>query len=131
MATVTAAPLDRTVLEKPRHRRTVTRDDETGETTLTQLYDGGRYRIAGDGLECGARTQRRLTIRDGDPLSARAEVDWMWSFRRGDWRVRTETAGSVSCDRGAFLTEMRLKAFEGDELIFDKTWKNRLARDLL
>ncbi len=126
-----ATPLERTVLEKPQSRRTVTRDPVTGWTTLTQSYDGGRYRIGTDGLECGARTERRLSICDADPLSARAEVDWMWSFRRGDWRARTETAGGVTSDRDSFLTETRLEAFEGDERIFDRTWKNRLRRDLL
>lgn len=126
-----APPMARTVIEPPTLSRTIRRDLASGRVTLSHLDDGGVYRIDAYQLECGARTERRLTIADGQPLSARVEVDWTWSFRRGDWRARTETKGRVWCTRDTFEFETTVDAFEGDSAVFSRSWRNSLPRDLM
>lgn len=127
----TAPPLARTVLQPPRLHRKVIRDLATGEATLCHLDDGGVYRLDENGLECAVRTQRRLVIRDEDPLSARVAVEWTWAFQRGAWKTRGEVRANVWCTRETFEFDGSVTAFEDDARIFSKDWKNSIRRDLL
>ena len=126
-----AAPMDRTVITEPRLSRTVSRDVASGTVTVTHVDDGGRYRIDAYGLECGAFTERRMTIRDDDPLSARIDVDWTWQLGSGEWQTRTRTRGAVTCTATTFECETRLDAFDGEKQVFSRTWRQSIPRDLL
>ena len=124
-------PLARTILREPRMEREVTHDPATGEAKLRHLDDGGVYRLDDTAMECGARTERLLTIQDDDPTSARVEVEWTWSFRRKQWSTRTEVRGSMWCTRGTFEFEGSVAAFEGEDEVYRRDWRNSIPRDLL
>ena len=126
-----APPMATTRLTEPSVSRTISRDAITEDVTLTHIDDGGTYRIDAHGIEIGARTERHLTIRDDDPTTARVDVDWRWQLGRGDWRVRTVTKGKVWCTAEHFEVEASLEAFEGEERVFEKNWRQRIPRDLL
>ncbi|MCP5152458.1 MAG: CocE/NonD family hydrolase [Chromatiales bacterium] len=128
---VCAAPMSRTELAPPRLERETQLDTATGERRVRQLDDGGRWRIDAFDLEVAARTERVLAIRDDDPLSARAEVDWSWSYRRGPWSVRTEVRSRTTCDAESFLVDSEVRAFEGDALLVERQWREVVPRDLI
>jgi hypothetical protein len=127
-----SAPLmERAQLEPPMIERTTSHDAATGEAVLHQLDDAGLFRLEAHDLNCGARTERWLRIRDDDPTTARADMHWTWRLERGDWRIRTEVAGAVWCTASTFETETRIEAFEGDDRVFERTWTKSIPRDLL
>jgi putative CocE/NonD family hydrolase len=126
-----AMPLARTILREPHMEREVLRDPATAEAKLRHLDDGGVYRLDDTGMECGTRTERLLTIRDDDPTSARVEVEWMWSFRREQWSVRTEVRGSMWCTRETFEFDGGVTAFEGEDQVYTRDWRNSVPRELL
>ncbi|MCZ6472642.1 MAG: CocE/NonD family hydrolase [SAR324 cluster bacterium] len=126
-----AMPLARTILREPHMEREVTHDPATGEAKLRHLDDGGVYRLDDTGMECGARTERLLTIRDDDPTSARVEVEWHWTFRRKEWSTRTEVRGSMWCTRETFEFQGSVAAFEGEDRAYQREWRNSIPRHLI
>ncbi|MSO77262.1 MAG: CocE/NonD family hydrolase [Alphaproteobacteria bacterium] len=127
----TAPAMARTVLEPAKVSRRTIRDLATGRVELIHRDDGGRYRIDDYGIEVAARTERRLSIQDDDPISARVELDWSWTLRRGDWTARTLTRATVWCTATTFEFESSLEGFEGERRVFAKQSRNSIARDLM
>ncbi len=126
-----APPLAREELRPAACTRTVERDPAGGAVTLRTLDDNGAWRIAAHGLEFGSRVAERFAIRDDGPLSARVETDWTFTVGRGDWQTRTESRAAMWSDRDSFYLEARLEAFDSDEPLFEKTWNEKIPRDLV
>jgi len=115
-------------------RRTITRDVTTGETTLEIAIDleGGepvRTRFEEIDLEHGHGVLERFTIRDGDPLSARAEIRHVAVLRRGSWSVRVETTTVATSDERRFHLELELDAWEGEGHAFSRRWRRSVPRE--
>jgi putative CocE/NonD family hydrolase len=123
----TAPPLAMEILKEKNLRRQIIRDAATGETVLHHLDDGGCYRLP-NGLECSVRTERWLRIHENDPLSARLEVEWAWGFRLGDWRVETQTSGTVTCDAETFNVVSNIVADDNGKEIFRRNWSETISR---
>jgi hypothetical protein len=115
------------ILKEKNLRRQIIRDAATGETVLHHLDDGGCYRLP-NGLECSVRTERWLRIHENDPLSARLEVEWAWGFRLGDWRVETQTSGTVTCDAETFNVVSNIVAVDNGKEIFRRNWLETISR---
>jgi hypothetical protein len=132
-----APPLEDAELERGGVRRTVKRNAATGETAITTTMDltpdgeVARLRVTPIDLEFGHAVEERHRIRDGDPLSARAEVVHRTVMRRGAWSVRIETRTECVADRRAFRVRAELDAFEGDVRIYSKTWDCAVPRELV
>jgi len=126
----TAAPLQ-TTLWRPYHReRNMTRDFATGETMVQFIKDRGHYRIDATGTElagCGTETYR---IRDGEPLSAHAQVDYDIVLRReGEWDTKLTTQSVLTASGDNFLVTVRADAWCDGVRIWSKTWTDRIPRD--
>ena len=52
-------------------------------------------------------------------------------YGRGDWITRCETDSRMTCDAGQFHVVSELRAWEGDELVFEHTWRSDIPRDLV
>ena len=125
-----AAPLSHETL-RPYHRaRILRRDIASGETVIEAIKDRGLIALHDIGLTYSGRGSERYTIKDGDPLSARAENRYAISFERGDWSLRTESETIVSATGDDFLVTAALDAFEGDTRVFTRTWSAKVPRDL-
>jgi len=123
----TAPPLAKEILKEKELRRQIIRDAATGETVLHHLDDGGCYRLP-NGLECSVRTERWLRIHENDPLSARLDVEWAWGFRLGDWRVETQTSGTVTCDAATFNVVSNIVALDNGKEMFRRNWAETISR---
>ncbi|MEK0084143.1 CocE/NonD family hydrolase [Benzoatithermus flavus] len=118
-------------IRPPSHDRRVERDLGTGETRLVVDDDFGLVKDLGHGLVTGEIARETWTIRDGDPLSARAEIHWTETLERDGWSVRTETFSSLSCDETSFLVRARIEAYEGERLIHARDHEARIPRVMI
>jgi len=125
----TSPPLAVTELAPGRSIRTLTRDVGTGESVLRHIEDTGLNRFDGIGLASQKISEESFSIRDGDPISARMDALRVVRAERGDWRIRTETHVTVSCDSKNFFIAASLDAFENDEPVVNRRWDETIPRD--
>jgi hypothetical protein len=91
---------------------------------------GGASRTYPDGLEFTEHARERYWIQERDPLSARATSDWSVRLRREDldWDARVVTASETRCTAIAFVLENSVKCYDGEELVFERTWRKEIPR---
>jgi len=116
------------ILRAPSHCR-VTEQQEAGLTLLRSEDDLGRFRNRQSGLETESKVQHLHWINPDDPLSAKTEARWAFATGRGDWQISTRSWTRMTADGQAFNLSAGLEAFEGDELIFERTWEEIVERD--
>ena len=109
--------------------RTLSHDVGTGEIVLDHVEDTGRNRLDGIDLISQKLSQETFTIREGDPASARTDTVRIATAERGDWKVRTETRITFSCDAENFFIKASLDAFENDEPVVNRRWDETIPRD--
>jgi hypothetical protein len=118
-----------------RVHRELRRDEAAGETVYTvranatEDGDPTLVHIEPIDLHIGHAMLQRYRIRDGDPLSARAEVVHRAATQRGDWSTRVETRCVLTATREAFRLQAGLRAFAGEECVAERSWDERIARD--
>ena len=125
----TPPPIDMTTLQPTRQERTITHDVETGEIIFALVKDGGCVRLHHNDIEMASGTTERYTIRDDDPLSARAEYSCEYGIGRGAWQTRTSGRLSMTCSADTFFVVAELDAYEGDTRIFSRNWNVEIERD--
>ncbi len=115
----------------PAHVRRVEQDQQTGLVSLVIEDDFGVVEDAEHGFFGGTIARERWIIHPDDPQSARGICHWTDERGRGDWVVRTETRSEMWSDATHFHLHASLEAFENDERVFSKTFKDSIARDHL
>jgi putative CocE/NonD family hydrolase len=128
-AAETAPAFSRTALTPGGRNRTIHTDLGKRETIVEIVDSSGRNRYDDIDLIAEARSTERYSVIDDDPLSTTAEVTWTWEFERKGWRVRTESWTHVSCTKRAFIVRAELKAYEGDNKVFERDFEERVRRD--
>ncbi len=106
------------------------RSEPDGRVVLETRDDFGELRHP-HGLVEGHTVASRYEIREGDPLSARHETDWVYRFARAGWSVRIESTGEMTCSAEAFRLVREVRAFEGPERVFARRWEETIPRGLL
>ncbi len=121
---------------KPHHFTRSYERDLTTHDTVYRLYSAGGdlevgaiMHIDAIDMELGDTMERRFSIGESDPLSARAEVRQRMSLRRGEWQVRIAVRTELSADAEAFTLRAELRAHEGETEIFARDWDERIPRD--
>jgi uncharacterized protein len=104
---------------------------EDGTLLLTIFNDFGADRDLDHGLISGSSTLEKWSMHPNDPLSARADISWTQTLEREDWSIRTETHSTMRSDLTHFQITASLKAYEGDALVFERDWVDRIERGLL
>ena len=123
-----AAPAPHSSLAPYQRARTVTLDAGSGETVVEITKDRGRFQLHDVDIEYAGKGMERISIREGDPLSAVAEADYSITLKRGDWQVRTESKTTLTSTADIFLVSASMDAYEGNERVFTKTWSKRIPR---
>jgi putative CocE/NonD family hydrolase len=119
----------KTILRPDTHERTVTTDLATGVQTLRIVDDFGASRIDALGLVNESVARETYTIAADEPTSARCDTHWTEVVAREDWRIRTETFISQTCDGYNFYISARLEAYEDEQLVFEREWDETVKRD--
>jgi uncharacterized protein len=123
-----AANVSFTRLRPGWRERVIEEEATTGKTTVVINRDLGAYRLEDDGLEFDGRAVERFSLMEGDPLSARAEIEWRYLMRRGDWEISTLSRTILTGDAKQFHINIVLDAFEGQKRIFSRSLNRSLPR---
>ena len=82
-------------------------------------------------MDLGHTVERKFSIGESDPLSARAEITERLMMRRGKWLIRVRVNTELTADASQFRLRARLSAREGDEEVFAREWDESVPRDCL
>ncbi len=108
--------------------RRVTHDQVSGITHLEITDDFGLVKDLDHQLETGGVARETWSIDPLDPLSATASLHWTSELNRPPLQTRTETFASMRCDATHFYLQAKIEAFEQDELIFEKSFDEKIKR---
>ncbi len=123
-----AAPWAHRVLRKGRAARRIESDLITGQVALICEDDGGDVENLSHGLISGETMREVWAIHPDDPLCARAEHVWEQRLSRGAWAVRTLAQAEMTATASHLVMKARLQAWEGETLIFDRSFDDKTER---
>ena len=123
-----AAPWKHRILREGRTRRFVEEDLISGTYALVVEDDLGDAENLTHGLCSGETMSERWEIRPDDPQSARAVHVWEQRLSRGAWSVRTKAEAEMTGTATDLRMTAVLQAWEGDALVFERRWDERVAR---
>lgn len=125
-----AAPVtEKEVLRDEKRERTIRYDLLNKEWILDDFSDEGARKIVQNGVEYGSANRNVYSIKENDPLSAKATCEWSLTVGRGEWQTRLETYSLMTSDETYFYLQNVVTAFESDQEIFTKTWNKKIKRD--
>jgi hypothetical protein len=81
------------------------------------------------GLEYHDSDPVTMTIREGEPLSAKVRCDRRIDILRGDWRTRIELRSEMTADTEQFLLSSTIDAYEGDTRIHSRSFTSAVPRN--
>jgi len=111
--------------------RHVDRDEKSGNVTLSIVDDFGEVRDLEHGLVNGSIVRETWVIHRDDPLSASGRTHWTQTLSRNEWSVRTETMAEMRSDAQNFIVNARIEAYEGEKLVFQRDFEQKVPRVLL
>jgi len=117
----------------PGGRRYVRDLVEDGSEWTFDYYDGGKV-VLPNGWESEEWNRVGYGVTEGDPLSARVEVDAESVLRRGaQGRFHITTHGEMTCDADTFVVVDSVSVREGEpdqeREVFARTWRHEAPRD--
>ncbi|EEW26105.1 CocE/NonD family hydrolase [Rhodobacter ferrooxidans] len=124
-----AAPWKHRVLRQGKAVRRIETDLITGRVALLVEDDGGTVENLTHGLITGETMAERWRIHPDDPTQAHAEIRWTQSLARGAWSVRTEAEAEMRASGDSLTLTARLRAWEGEALVFDRNFAEQVRRD--
>ena len=123
-----ARPWNHRVLREGKTRRFIERDLITGLVALVVEDDQGDAENLDHGLCTGETMTERWEIDPNDPGKARAKHVWEQRLSRGDWQVRTRAEAEMTGTADQLRMTARLTAWEGDAVIFDRSFDDSVPR---
>ena len=124
----TATPWKHKVLRKGKTSRRIQHDLLTGKHALVVEDDLGDFENLTTGLCTGETMSELWEIAPDDPTSARAVHVWEQRLSRGEWSVRTRAEAEMTCDAGHLRMVAKLTAWEGDQVILERNWDEKVER---
>jgi putative CocE/NonD family hydrolase len=125
----TSGPLAVEIRRLASRRRTLTRDVVTQRVELVDHIDSGAFRITDSGLDYDESATHSFAITEGDALSAVVRSAWVIEMRRGSWRVRIETSGTLTANARDFYVSNQLETYEDGVPFFMRAWSATIPRD--
>ncbi len=116
------------VVRQGSHARRIETDLITGQVALICEDDGGDVENLVHGLISGETMSEIWAIHPDDPLCARAVHSWEQRISRGDWRVKTLAEAEMTSTPTHLVTKARLRAWDGEDLIFERAFEDRVER---
>jgi hypothetical protein len=116
--------------------RTSSRDLTTDEQTWTFRYVDGGNEVLPNGWQTEEWNRVTYALREGDPLSARVEVEAESVLQRGaQGRFHIVTRGQMTCDADTFYVADEVAVYEGEEgdehEVFTRSWWHQSPRDFV
>jgi len=118
-------------LRPAKYTKNIVKNDDAGETVTTILSDFGENRDLDHGLISGGWTREILSVKQNDPLSASHKLEYEKTGGRPGQMYRTRTDAEFTSDANFFYPKATLKCWLNDDLIFEKSWNDKIQRDLV
>jgi len=99
--------------------------------TMRQESPESRRRLDAIGTELSSASRTEMVIDDNDPSSATLEMWNKSGYRRDTWDARIESTVRFSVTEDEFVIWGEYLAYDHDELISDRTWDERIPRQLV
>lgn len=122
-------PIASMTLREVEQKRNTYKDPHSGLNILEIVADNGEKRFHDSGVAMGSTALTRFSVGDNDPLSAKAEYEWVWEFSRENWQTKTKTNTTITSDLKYFYLKAESIAWEGGVEIFRKQWDHKYLRD--
>ncbi len=107
----------------------IVEDAAVGEMRMEIADGGGVTRLPANDLTMHKQGYEKYGVSLDDVTSAWGRTEWHYGFSRGDWSVRTETRTLLRADKHDFIITAGLRAWEGEELVAEEQWEERIPRD--
>jgi hypothetical protein len=113
------------------------RDDTTQEWDISKQQltvrasGAGAIKLNATGTELRSSVSDVSVIRDDDPQSAKLESKWSAGYRRPDWDVNLKSELRISLTKDNFLLFGSIRAYEGEEEVFSRSWDRKIPRQLV
>jgi len=114
------------VTDRPSHWEIV-RDPETGMAGI-EAADWWAFEFPQEGLRCEEGHVYSTGVRDGDPLSARAEGRTRFGLTRRGLHVVAEARGVFTCTETDFVVELDVDVTRDGEPFHRRRWRERIPR---
>ncbi|WP_372612799.1 CocE/NonD family hydrolase [Aquicoccus sp.] len=123
------APIEQVAAPETHFR--IVEDAAGGEMQMQIAGGSGVTRLPDNDLTLHKQGYETYGIALDDPCDAWGRTEWHHGLRRGDWSVRSVTQTSLRGDENDFIITATLRAWEGETLVAEKQWEERIARDHL
>lgn len=123
-----ASPWKHKILRAGKTSRKIEHDLIGGKVALVVQDDLGDVENLTHGLKTGETMSELWEVHPDDPLSARAVHVWEQRLSRGDWAVRTRAEAEMTATASHLHLNARLCAWDGEVLVFERRWEDRVER---
>lgn len=121
-------PVTEQIAEPERYFRIV--EDAAGNEMQMQIAEGGGVtRLLANDITMHKQGYETYGVPLDDVTAAWGRTEWHYGLSRGDWSVRSETRTELRADTRDFIVTAELRAWDGDDLVAEKRWEKRIARD--
>ena len=72
-----------------------------------------------------------MSIKEGDPNSSVWKLEWFSHLKRGEWDTTLRSTLELTSTAEEFRMKESIHALEGDQVVFERQWDNRIRRDLV
>lgn len=107
----------------------IVEDAARGEVQMQIADGGGITRLLANDLTMHKQGYETFGVPLGDVTGAWGQTEWHYGLSRDNWSIRSETRTTLRADPNAFIIEAHLRAWEGDELVVEKHWEERVPHD--
>jgi putative CocE/NonD family hydrolase len=92
------------------------------------VFGEGIYRFDEIDTTIEHNLKRELTIKNGDPLSAKYNLYQKMRIGREGWWTETNIITSMSCDKTDFFVSSKMTVKENDEELMVREWNDKVPR---
>ncbi|WP_050528261.1 CocE/NonD family hydrolase [Pseudorhodobacter aquimaris] len=114
-----------------RFARRLEEDLITGTRALVVEEHSGRVENLDHGLITEEHVTERFEVDPNAPGSAHVICDWEQLFSRGDWAVSTRAISQMWAEPEALVFHAHLRAYEGEALVFEREFREKIPRDFV
>jgi hypothetical protein len=94
-------------LREIEQKRSTFKDPLSGLNILEIVADNGEKRFYDISVAMGSTALTRFSVGDNDPLSTKAEYEWVWEFSRENWPTKTKTNTTITSDLKYFYLKAK------------------------
>jgi uncharacterized protein len=113
------------------HAVTQTGPDAEGRVMLHKRLRDPPETLADIGTTMSGGSDWYMSIKEGDPNSSIWKLEWFSRLKRNEWDTTLRAALELSSTAEEFRIRESIHALEGDKIVFERRWDNKIRRDLL